>query len=82
MGLLCDLETRFEQQIPIRLPQSLQPALDDYQPLCPDCGLAMRRHHPYARTITTGYGELRRREIMGTVWTPHNLTVLLQNGAS
>ena len=23
--------------------------------------------------------ELRRREKMGTVWTPHNLTVLLQN---
>ncbi len=59
MGLLYDLETRLEQQMPVRLQQSLQPALDDYQPLCPDCGLTMHRHHHYARTITTSYGVLR-----------------------
>ena len=34
MGLLYDLETRLEQQMPVRLQQ----VLDDYQPLCPDCG--------------------------------------------
>ena len=57
MGLLYDLETRLEQQMPVRLQQ----ALGDCQPLCPDCGLAMCRHHWYARTITTHYGAIRLR---------------------
>ena len=41
MGLLYDWETRLEQQIPVQLQQ----VWDGYQPLCPDCGLAMHRHH-------------------------------------
>ncbi len=61
MGLLYDLETRLEQQMPVQLQRSLQQALDDYQPLCPDCGRAMHRQHWYARTITTGYGAIRLR---------------------
>ena len=61
MGLLYDLETRLEEQMPVRLQMSLQQALDDYQSLCSDCGLAMHRHHWYARTITTSYGAIRLR---------------------
>ena len=38
---------------------ALQQALDDYQPLCDHCRLAMHRHHRYARAIATGYGEVR-----------------------
>ena len=33
--------------------------MDDYQPLCDHCRLAMHRHHRYARAIATGYGEVR-----------------------
>ena len=35
MGLLYDTETRLEQQIPVRLQQTLQQALDDYRPFAP-----------------------------------------------
>ena len=56
MGLLYDLETRLEQQIPAQLPHSLQQALDDYRPISSGCNLAMRRHHHQARAITAGYG--------------------------
>ena len=56
MGLLYQLETELEQELPERLRQSLQAALDVYQAQCPDCGLAMHRHHAYRRCIMTGYG--------------------------
>ena len=61
MGLLYQLETQLEQEIPVRLRQSLQAALDVYQPLCPDCQLAMHRHHAYRRSIMTGYGAVELR---------------------
>ena len=56
MGLLYQLETELEQEIPVRLRRSLQAALDAYQAQCPDCELAMHRHHAYRRSIMTGYG--------------------------
>lgn len=61
MGLLNDLETQLEQEIPARLQESLQQALDDFRAECPDCGLLMHRHHWYPRPIMTGYGEVRLR---------------------
>ena len=61
MGLLYQLETELEQEIPVRLRQSLQRALDAYQAQCSDCGLAMHRHHAYRRSIMTGYGEAELR---------------------
>jgi len=33
--------------------------MDDYQPLCDHCRLAIHRHHRYARAIAAGYGEAR-----------------------
>ena len=45
MGLLDHLETQLERQIPVQLQTALQQALDDYQPLCDQCRLAMHRHH-------------------------------------
>ena len=59
MGLLDHLETQLERQIPVQLQAAFQQALDDYQPLCGQCCLAMHRHHRYARAIATGYGEVR-----------------------
>ena len=59
MGLLDHLETQLERQIPAQLQAALQQALDDYQPLCGHCRLAMHRHHRYARAIATSYGEVR-----------------------
>ena len=59
MGLLYQLETELEQELPVRLGQSLPGALDLYQAQCPDCQLAMRRHHAYRRSIMTGYGQWR-----------------------
>ena len=59
MGLLHYLETQLERQIPAQLQAVLQQALDDYQPLCHHCRLAMHRHHRYTRVIATGYGEVR-----------------------
>ena len=53
MGLLDHLETQLERQIPVQLQTALQQALDDYQPLCDHCRLAMHRHHRYARAIAT-----------------------------
>ena len=53
MGLLHHLETQLERQIPAQLQAALQQALDDYQPLCDQCRLAMHRHHRYARAIAT-----------------------------
>ena len=61
MGLLNDLETQLEQEIPARLQESLQQALDDFRSECPDCGLLMHRHHRYPRSLMTGYGEVRLR---------------------
>ena len=58
MGLLDHLETQLERQIPAQLQTALQQALDDYQPLCDRCCLAMHRHHRYARAIATSYGEV------------------------
>ena len=42
-----------------QLQAALQQDLDDYQPLWDQCRLAMHRHHRYARTIATSYGEVR-----------------------
>ena len=61
MGLLDHLETQLERQIPAQLQAALQQALDDYQPLCGHCRLAIHRHHRYARAIATSYGEVRLR---------------------
>ena len=61
MGLLDHLETQLERQIPAQLQAALQQDLDDYQPICDRCRLAMHRHHRYARAIATGYGEVRRQ---------------------
>ena len=55
-GLLHQLETELEQELPVRLRQALPGARDLYQAQCPDCQLAMRRHHAYRRSIMTGYG--------------------------
>ena len=52
---------QLEHQIPAQLQTALQQALDDYQPLCAHCRLAMHRHHRYARAIATNYGEVRRQ---------------------
>ena len=41
MGLLDRLETQLERQILAQLQAALQQALDDYQPLCDRCRLAM-----------------------------------------
>ena len=59
MGLLHHLETQLERQIPAQLQAALQQALDDYQPLCDPCRLAMHLHRRYARAIATSYGEVR-----------------------
>ena len=59
MGPLHRLETQLERRIPTQLQAALQQALDDHQPLCDHCRLAMHRHHRYARAIATGYGEVR-----------------------
>ena len=59
MGLLNELETRLEQEIPRRLQERLQQALDEYRAQCVPCGLLMHRHHRYPRSIMTGYGEVR-----------------------
>lgn len=59
MGLLDDLETQLEQEIPLQLQAKLQQALDHYQPRCAQCALAMHRHHRYDRTIVTSYGPIR-----------------------
>ena len=64
MGLLYQLETELEREIPERLRQSLQAALDAYQASAaadPDCDLAMHRHHAYRRSIMTGYGVVELR---------------------
>ena len=59
MGFLHHLETQLERQIPAQLQAALQQAPDDYRPLRDQCGLAMHRHHRYARAIATSYGEVR-----------------------
>ena len=58
MGLLYELETQVEREIPARLQRSLQEALDGYRAGCPACQLVMHRHHRYRRSIMTGYGEV------------------------
>ena len=59
MELLHHLETQLERQIIAQLQTAFQQALDDCQPLCDQCRLAMHRQHRYARAIATGYGEVR-----------------------
>ena len=59
MGLLEDLETQLEQEIPLQLQTRLQQALDHYQPHCSRCALAMHRQHRYDRTISASYGPIR-----------------------
>ena len=68
MGLLHRLEAQLERQIPAQLQAALQQAVDDYQPLCDRCRLAMHRHHRYARAIATGYGEVRRQIPRVPLW--------------
>ena len=48
-----------EREIPARVQQSLQQSLNDHRAHCPDCRLAMHRHHRYPRSIMTRYGELQ-----------------------
>ena len=50
MGLLNDLEMQLERQIPAQLQTTLQQALDDYRPVCPECRLAMPSHHRMPET--------------------------------
>ena len=45
-----------EREIPARLQQRRQAALDAYRAHCSDWGLAMRRQHRCHRSIMTGYG--------------------------
>ena len=59
MGLLHHLETQLEPPNPRPTASRPQRSLDDYQPLCDHCRLAMHRHHRYARAIATSYGEVR-----------------------
>ena len=59
MGLLEDLETRPEREIPLQLQRKLQEALDHDRPHCSRRALAMRRHHRYDRAIITAYGSVR-----------------------
>ena len=61
MGLLHHLETQLERQIPAQLQAALQQVLDDYQPICDRCRLAIHRHHHCARAIATSYREVRRQ---------------------
>ena len=58
MGLLFDLETQLEQELPLRRQGTLQESLDNYRPQYNQCGLVMHRHHRYSRSITTRYGVL------------------------
>ena len=51
MGLLEDLETQLEREIPLQLQTKLQQALNHYQPHCFRRALAMRRHHRYDRPL-------------------------------
>ena len=61
MGLLHHSETQLERQILVQLQAAFQQVLDDYQPICDHCRLAIHPHHRYARAIATGYGEVRRQ---------------------
>ena len=54
MGLLFDMETRLEQEHPLRLQESL----GGYRPQCRQSGLLMLRHHRYSRSIAIRYGVL------------------------
>ena len=58
MGLLNEMETRLEQELPLRLQTTLQESLDSYRPQLGECGLVMHRHHRYSRSIATRYGVL------------------------
>ncbi len=51
MGLLYELETQMEREIPTRLEKSLREALGGYRAHCPDCRLVMHRHHRYHQGI-------------------------------
>ena len=53
MGLLEDLETQPEREIPPLLPTKRQQALEHYQPHCSRCALSQRRRHRYDRAIIT-----------------------------
>ena len=73
MGLLFNLETRLEQELPIRLQGTLQESLDVYRPQCRECGLMMQRHHRYARS-TTRYGVLELQIPVFRCGDCHNMT--------
>ena len=59
MGLLNDLEMQLERQIPAQLQTALQLPLDACSLACPDCQLAMPRHHRCSRNITARCGAVR-----------------------
>ena len=56
-GVLNDLEIRLKQEMPARLQESLQQALDAFRAECAGCGLLIHRHHRYPRSIMTAYCE-------------------------
>jgi len=51
MGLLFDLETRLEQELPLRMQGTFQESLHRNRPQCRKCGLLMHRYHCYSRFI-------------------------------
>ena len=55
-GLLYQLETELEQELPVRLRQSLPGRGPFIRRNVRIAQLAMRRHHAYRRSIMTGYG--------------------------
>ena len=59
MGLPNELEIRLEEEMPQRLQESSQGALDEYRAQCVPSGLLMYRHNRCPRDVMTGYGEVR-----------------------
>ena len=70
MGLPFDLETRVEQELPLRLQESL----DVYRPQCRECGLMMQRHHRYSQSTTTHCGVLELQIPVFRCGDCHNMT--------
>lgn len=46
MGLLFELETRLEQELPLRIQGTLKESLGQYRPRCHECGLVNAPHAP------------------------------------
>jgi len=58
MGLLFELEERYDGEVRQALQTELEEQLKQYRPLCSACGLAMHRHGSYPRSIVTRHGIL------------------------